>query len=138
MTSRIRTYSEMLTFPTFEERFEYLMLGGQTGVTTFGFDRYMNQSFYRSREWQDIRRFVLSRDEGCDLAIFDRPIPANALIHHVNPMAPEDLIDGKDWILDPEFLVTTMTTTHNAIHYGDKGSLPRLPVERRPNDTKLW
>lgn len=138
MTSRIRTYSEMASYKTFMERFDYLMLGGQTGVATFGFDRHLNQTFYRSKEWQDVRRAVVLRDDGCDLGVAGHDIWEDPLVHHINPMTPQDLIDGAAWVLDPEYLVTTTTNTHNAIHYGDKRTLPTPYVERTPGDTKLW
>ncbi len=123
---------------TFEDRFDYLILGGHSGVATFGFDRYLNQLFYASKEWKDARRWVIVRDNGCDLGIEGHEVYANILIHHVNPLSPDDIIHGAKWILDPEFLVTTTHKTHNAIHYGDKNSLPKPLVERAPNDTKLW
>jgi hypothetical protein len=138
MTPKVRTYSELSRLATFEERFDYLMLSGSTGVATFGFDRYLNQAFYRSSEWQSVRRTVVLRDNGCDLGVPGYEISANPLIHHINPMSPEDVLDRADWILDPEFLVTTCTNTHNAIHFGNKDSLYALPVDRSPNDTKLW
>lgn len=136
--SRTRCYSELVQCQSFEERFDYLMLDGRVGVATFGFDRYMNQTFYRSREWRDIRRAVLIRDEGCDLGVFGYEIPQNPLIHHMNPITAEDISDRVEWILDPEFLITTSYATHNAIHYGDKSTLPTPFAERQPNDTKLW
>lgn len=138
MTSKRRSYSEMLVYPTFMERFDYLMLGGTTGVETFGFDRYLNQRFYRSKEWQDVRQFVVIRDEGCDLGVLGCEIASSPLIHHINPMVPQDIVDDADWILDPENLITTTTLTHNAIHFGNKDSLPIPFVERTPNDHKLW
>jgi hypothetical protein len=135
---RIRTYSEMCRYETLEERFEYLNLAGEVGSETFGFDRWINQHFYRSSEWRQVREFVIVRDNGCDLAvpgyeIYDRP-----LVHHINPMTPEDLIRNQAWVLDPEYLVTTTRRTHNAIHYGDASLIPKPLVERRPGDTKLW
>lgn len=135
---RIRTYSEMCRYETLEERFEYLNLAGEVGAETFGFDRWINQHFYRSSAWRQVREFVIVRDNGCDLAvpgyeIYDRP-----LVHHINPMTPEDLIRNQAWVLDPEYLVTTTRRTHNAIHYGDASLIPKPLVERRPGDTKLW
>lgn len=137
-TRRIRTYSELRHFDTLEERYEYLALRGEVGASTFGFDRFMNQAFYTSYEWRNIRSHVIARDEGLDLGvpgyeIFDRPI-----IHHMNPMTVEDVERGGAEIIDPEFLITTSHRTHNAIHYGDKSLLAKPPVERRPGDTKLW
>ena len=134
----IRTYSQLKSYGTFEERFEYLKLSGAVGQATFGFERYMNQQFYRSKQWRDIRHVVIARDEGNDLGIpgyeiFDRPI-----VHHMNPMMPDDLIHGEDDILNPEFLITVTHLTHNAIHYGDGSQLAKPLVERRPGDTRLW
>lgn len=133
-----RTFSELSRLDTWEERFEYLKLGGGVGRSTFGFDRYLNQQFYRSREWQDIRSFVLVRDEGCDLGVLGFDIPTAPLIHHMNPMSVDDVIQHSDWILDPEFLITTTHMTHNAIHYGGQNAYPKVVAERRPHDTKLW
>lgn len=133
-----RTYSDLRTYPTFEERFEYLSLAGEVGEETFGFDRWINQHFYRSREWRSARDFVIVRDNGCDLGVPGYDIAADLLVHHLNPMTPEDLVQGRAWVLDPEFLITTCKRTHNAIHYGNLNSLPKAPVERRPGDTKLW
>lgn len=133
-----RTYSELSRLETFEERFRYLSLRGSVGVSTFGFDRYLNQAFYRSREWKDIRRHVILRDEGCDLGVPGYDIHVNLLVHHMNPINVEDIEGREDSILRPEFLITTMHRTHNAIHYGDESLLPRKYVERRPGDTRLW
>ena len=134
----IRTYSEMVSFPTFEERFEYLRLDGQVGVETFGFDRYLNQRFYHSREWKIIRDHVIARDLGCDLAMEGFEIHGRVYIHHMNPMTQMDLIHGDRAVLDPEFLVCVTHNTHNAIHYGDASLLITGPIERRPNDTSPW
>lgn len=138
MSSRIRTYSELRTINTFTERFRYLSLQGQVGKQTFGFDRWMNQMFYTSREWRQLRHHVIARDNGCDLGIEDHDIFERAIIHHMNPMTTDDLVHGNDDVLDPEFLITTTHKTHNAIHYGDESLLPKLVVQRRPGDTKLW
>lgn len=135
---RVRSYSELVRLETFEERYEYLRLDGVVGRSTFGFDRYMNQQFYTSREWRDVRQEVIARDLGNDLAIDGYEIHARIVIHHMNPMVPADIIGGEGDILDPEFLITTTHQTHNAIHYGDASLLPRQVVERRPGDTKLW
>lgn len=135
---RIRSYSELRRFSTFEERFAYLSLKGEVGKATFGFDRWINQQFYRSREWQQARDFVIVRDEACDLGIPGYDIHSRLMIHHLNPVTPEDLIRGEEWVLDPEYLITTTHRTHNAIHYGDESLIRRAPVERRPGDTKLW
>ena len=133
-----RTYLEMVRFDSFEERFEYLKLGGGVGRSTFGFDRYINQQFYASREWKDIRNYVILRDNGCDLGVDGYEIYDSPLIHHINPMVPEDIVHGETWILDPEFLITTTHNTHNAIHYGGENRMPKVIAERSPNDTKLW
>lgn len=123
---------------TFEERFEYLRLGGGVGRETFGFDRHLNQVFYRSREWQDVRGFVIVRDYGCDLGVPGYEIFEEVLIHHINPMRVEDIRNHEDWILDPEYLITTQHDTHNAIHYGAKDLGPRVVISRSPGDTRLW
>lgn len=137
-TMTIKSYSEMLHYTTFEERFEYLALYGQVGKSTFGFERWMNQSFYTSKEWRDLRHHIIARDEGMDLAIPGFEIFDRIIIHHINPMTPEDFEEGNPLMLDPNNLITTTHNTHNAIHYGDK-SLLRLPVvERTPGDTRLW
>lgn len=133
-----KTYLEMSMFESFEERFEYLKLGGGVGRSTFGFDRYLNQMFYKSREWARIREYVIFRDEGCDLGALGYEIHTGPLIHHINPMSPEDIVHGEEWILDPNYLITTTHNTHNAIHYGNKSLLPKTILERSPNDTKLW
>lgn len=137
--SRTRRYSELRRLHTFEERFDYLNLQGSVGAQTFGFDRYINQMFYRSREWKDIRQKVILRDDGLDLGIPGYEIHGRLLIHHMNPINAENISQGDyDLILNPEFLITTTYKTHNAIHYGDKSSLPQPLVERRRGDTKLW
>lgn len=133
-----RTYRELIRFDTFESRFEYLKLSGSVGRETFGFDRFINQDFYRSAQWRNIRTHVIARDLGNDLALEGFPIHDKILIHHMNPMLPDDIAYGDEDILNPEFLITTTLTTHNAIHYGDINSIPRGPAERRPGDTKLW
>lgn len=135
---KTRTYGELRRFDTFEDRFEYLKLGGQVGQRTFGFDRWVNQRFYTSPEWRWIRQHVIARDNGCDLGIRGYEIESQLLIHHVNPVSLEDIKTGAEWILDPEFLITTTKQTHNAIHYGDASLLPRGPVERTSGDTRLW
>ena len=136
--SFIKTYSELRRIDTFEERFEYLKLGGTVGHSTFGFDRYLNQVFYTSREWKDIRRNVILRDNGCDLGIPGYEINGALLIHHINPMKVDDVVHREEWILDSEFLITTTQNTHNAIHYGDASLLRTKFVERKPGDTRLW
>jgi hypothetical protein len=134
----IRTYSDLRRLPTLEERFEYLELGGIVGESTFGFDRWINQQFYRSREWKLVRNHVIARDQGLDLGAEDAPLLGAHLIHHMNPLTLEDIEESTDNLLDPEFLITTSLRTHNAIHYGDKRQLPRPFVERSAGDTKLW
>lgn len=134
----IRTFSELVHIPTFEERFDYLQLRGQVGSSTFGFDRWMNQLFYRSRDWKLVRQHVIARDLGCDLAMEGYEIHDRIYIHHMNPMEADDLVHGNQDVLDPEFLISTTHRTHNAIHYGDRNLLPRKLVERRPGDTALW
>lgn len=136
--AKVRSYSELRLIRSFEERFDYLMLHGLVGHSTFGFDRWINQQFYRSRSWRDARDRVLVRDFGCDLGLVGYDIHVNPIIHHMNPMTPDDILEGKEWILDPEYLITTSQCTHNAIHFGDASLLPSLPVERMPGDTTLW
>lgn len=139
MTStRIRSYSELRRIGTFEERFKYLALRGAVGEATFGFDRYINQQFYVSRQWRDVRNHVIVRDNGCDLGVEGYDIHARITIHHLNPMTAADIIEGDLSILDPEFLITTTLPSHNAIHYGDERQLPRPLTERVHGDTKLW
>lgn len=133
-----RSYSELVNFRTFDERFAYLRLHGGVGRSTFGFDRHINQQFYLSREWQDVREFVICRDEGCDLGVIGYEIHVNLLIHHINPMVVDDIVHNASWILDPEFLITTTHRTHNHIHYGAENSSPAVVTERTPRDTKLW
>lgn len=134
----VRTYTEMRRLHTHLERFRYLSLVGQVGQDTFGFDRWMNQEFYHSAEWQSVRHLVIVRDNGCDLGVEGYDIFDRIYIHHMNPMTPADLIHGNDDILDPEFLVACTHRTHNAIHYGGEQTLRQPFVERRPGDTKLW
>lgn len=135
---KIRSYSELRKLETFDERFEYLQLRGAVGGTTFGFERYFNQEFYRSSEWKSVRRDVIARDSGLDLGVPGFDIYDRIYIHHMNPMRIEDLRSGNDDILNPEFLISTTHQTHNAIHYGSKKNLRQPLVERRPGDTKLW
>ena len=137
MTKR-KTYSELISLPTFDERFAYLKLGGTVGEETFGFKRYLNQAFYRSREWMSFRDEILIRDNGCDLGIEGYEISKGALIHHINPITSNDILEFRKCVLDPENVITTKLSTHNAIHYGDECLLMPALIERRPNDTKLW
>lgn len=134
----IRTYSELITIPTFEERYKYLKIGGKVGEETFGFERYLNQEFYKSREWQSIRRQVIVRDLGCDLGIEDREIHGKIIVHHMNPITIDDIIEASDFLLNPEYLICTLKSTHDAIHYGDESLLIKAPVERMKNDTCPW
>lgn len=134
----IRTYSELITLPTFEERFRYLKLDGVVGEETFGFDRYLNQAFYRSEEWRRIRDFVIIRDNGCDLGMPGHEIGGRILIHHMNPITKEDVMKRSKFLLDPEYLISTIKNTHDAIHFSDEDLLIVAPTERRPNDTSPW
>lgn len=133
-----KTYSELIKFPTFETRFEYLQLKGVIGEETFGFDRWLNQRFYKSKEWKSIRDFVIIRDGGCDLAMEGYDIMDRVLIHHMNPVRTNDFIHVTDILTNPEYLVCVSHNTHNAIHYGDKSLLVTAPIERRPGDTCPW
>lgn len=135
---KIRTYSELSKLSTFEERYEYLKLGGAVGADTFGFDRYLNQIFYRSQKWKSARDFAIIRDNGCDLGVPGFEIRTKILVHHMNPITIEDIERESEFLLDPEFLITTMLTTHNAIHYGDASLLVTAPVIRTRNDTCPW
>ena len=139
MTStNVRTYSELITIPTFKGRYEYLRLKGIIGEETFGFDRYLNQSFYRSREWMDIRDYVIVRDNGCDLGMPGHEIHGRILIHHMNPITKEDILRRSEFLLDPEYLISTIKLTHDAIHYGDENLLMDEPIVRTKNDTCPW
>lgn len=136
---KIRTYSELITFPTFEERYKYLQLNGVVGEETFGFDRYINQKFYQqSQEWKRVRDLVIIRDNGCDLGVEGHEIRGKILIHHMNPVSAKDIQTLSDFLLNPDYLITTMHSTHNAIHYGDESLLITKPIERRKNDTCPW
>lgn len=134
----IKTYSELITLPTFEERFEYLNLQGRIGEETFGFDRYLNQIFYRSQKWKSIRNYVISRDNGCDLGLEGFEIYGKIIIHHMNPITLKDIERESDFLLNPEFLICTTHNTHNAIHYGDRSLLMTGPIVRTKNDTCPW
>jgi hypothetical protein len=135
---KVRTYYELRRLRTFEQRFDYLKLGGSVGRITFGFDRWINQRFYNSAEWQSIRREVILRDNGCDLGIPGYEIHTGLYIHHMNPISRDDIVRGDERVLDPNYLITVSFKTHNAIHFGDNSRLPRGPIERKPGDTKLW
>lgn len=134
----IRTYSDLILLPTFEERYRYLRLQGRVGEATFGFDRYLNQVLYRSQRWKSIRDYVIIRDNGCDLGIEGREIHGPILVHHMNPLTVYDIEHETEFLLDPEYLISTILTTHNAIHYGDESQLMLNPIERRKNDTCPW
>lgn len=139
MKKNIRTYSELSKLKTFRERYEYLKLDGTVGEETFGFDRYINQIFYKSEEWKRIRNYVITRDNGCDLGIPDRKIVDSViLVHHMNPITKEDIINKNEILLDPEYLITTIKPTHDAIHYGDESLLAEDLVIRSKNDTCPW
>lgn len=135
---KIRSYSELSKLRTMKERFDYLALKGVVGDTTFGFDRFMNQKFYTSTEWRNVRYHVIARDLGCDLGVDGYEIHDKIIIHHMNPITVADLSLSDPAILDPEFLISVRQRTHNAIHYGDSNLLPKDLVERKPGDTKLW
>lgn len=139
-TRIIRTYSELMSLSTFEERFKYLQLNGSVGSETFGYDRYLNQAFYgKSQEWKDIRDYVIIRDNGCDLGMEGYEIQGRIYVHHMNPVNVEDIIHKNDILINPEFLICTTHNTHNAIHYGDEGLLiPNKPIIRTENDTCPW
>lgn len=137
-TTNIKTYSELIKLPTFIERYRYLRLTGRVGEDTFGFDRYLNQVFYKSKEWQRIRDKVIVRDNGCDLGIEDREIYGKILIHHMNPITDKDILNVTDILLNPEYLICVSHITHNAIHYGDESLLITEPIVRTKNDTCPW
>lgn len=134
----IRSYSELIALPTFEERYKYLRLSGFVGSETFGFDRYLNQIFYRSQKWKSIRDQVIIRDNGCDLGLEGYDIYGKILIHHMNPITLQDIERESDFLLNPEYLICVTHQTHNAIHYGDESLLIKAPIERKPNDTCPW
>lgn len=138
MKTSIKTYSELIAIPTFEERYEYLRLQGRVGEETFGFDRWLNQVFYRTREWKTVRDKVIVRDCGCDLAMFDREIQGRILVHHMNPILTRDIVNRTEFLLNPEYLICTSKNTHDAIHYGDSELLITMPIERSRNDTCPW
>lgn len=134
----IKTYSELVRLPTFEERFEYLKLKGSVGKDTFGHDRYLNQVFYTSQEWRRLRDEIIIRDNGCDLGVEGREIGGKVYIHHLNPLGVNDILTHSEYLMIPEYLICTSFETHNAIHYGDINLLPRDPIERKRNDTCPW
>ena len=135
---KIRTYADLSEIVTFEERYEYLRLDGSVGESTFGYDRYINQAFYKTAMWKRARQLVVIRDNGCDLGIDGYEIHGKVLIHHMNPISRDDLLSFNRDIIDTRFLICTSERTHQAIHYGDRSLLPQIPVTRRPGDTILW
>jgi hypothetical protein len=135
----IKTYSELITLPTFEERYQYLRLEGEVGKETFGFNRWLNQVFYKSKEWLTFRRDIILRDMGCDLGIEDRAIMGLIMIHHIEPISIDDILHRRiEVLLNPENAISTSLNTHNAIHYGDESLLITAPIERSRNDTCPW
>ena len=139
MNTEVKCYSELITLPTFEERFKYLKLGGRVGADTFGYDRYLNQKLYqRDPRWKKARDLVIIRDNGCDLGVKGFEIHGKIIVHHMNPITMEDILKERDWIYDPEFLICTVHNTHNAIHYGDERLLMTAPIIRTLNDTCPW
>jgi len=138
MVNIVRTYEELITYKTFEERYNYLRLIGKVGEETFGYDRYVNQMFYRSKEWKRVRDIVILRDNGCDLGVEGYDIYDKVLIHHMNPISLNDIQFSSDYLMNPRYLITVSFNTHQAIHYGTQLNLITNPIERRPNDTSPW
>lgn len=134
----IKRYSELKRLPTFKERFDYLRLNGVVGQDTFGFDRIFNQMFYRSKEWKRLRDYVIARDNGCDLGIEGYEIYTRPIIHHMNPITLDDIRENTEFLMNPEYLITTIHSTHNAIHYGNEDLLPKDPIVRTRNDICPW
>lgn len=134
----IKTYSELIRFKTLEERYRYLRIGGRVGEETFGFDRWMNQVFYKDPRWRDIRDEVITRDNGCDLGLEGYDIHGKIFVHHMNPVTKDDILYNFDSLLNPEFLISTSKRTHDAIHYGNEDLLPQRPIVRTRNDTCPW
>lgn len=134
----IRSYSDLRRLTTLEERFDYLALRGTVGEPTFGSDRWINQTFYRSKQWRDLRHHIIVRDNGCDLGVDGYEVHSRLIIHHMNPMTAQHIAEGDESILNPEYLISVAHQTHNAIHYGDASLLPKQLVVRQPGDTKLW
>lgn len=134
----IRTYTELSKLETFKERFEYCKVPGTVGTDTFGYERYLNQTFYTSPEWRSIRRQVILRDNGCDLGVPGHELNRYIYIHHLNPITKQDILDRSDILMNPEYLICVSRETHNAIHFGDASNLIQDPIERRPNDTCPW
>lgn len=134
----VKTYTELIRFKTLEERYRYLRIGGRVGEETFGFDRWMNQVFYKDQRWRDIRDEVITRDNGCDLGIEGYDIRGKIFVHHMNPVTKDDILYNFDSLLNPEFLISTSKRTHDAIHYGNEDLLPQSPIVRTRNDTCPW
>ena len=134
----IKTYSELVKLDTFMDRYHYLRISGKVGEETFGFDRWLNQIFYKDPEWLSIRDHVIIRDNGCDLGILDREIHSRILVHHMNPISKEDILSRSEFLLNPEYLICTSKNTHDAIHYGDENLLVTEPIIRTRNDTCPW
>ena len=138
MSQKIRTYNELVQYHSYEDRFRYLKLSGVVANETFGFDRYLNQRFYKSAEWRRVRDQVIIRDNGCDLGIPGREIFGTIIVHHMNPISKDDILNRTKYLLDPEYLICTIKSTHDAIHYGDEKLLMKDPIERKQNDTCPW
>lgn len=138
MNTKIRTYSELIRLHTFEERFRYLDLTGVVGEETFGFDRWINQQFYQSTEWRNLRRSIIIRDMGCDLGVRGYEIGGRIIIHHMNPITKQDILEANEFLMDPEYMICVSDNTHKAIHYGDENLLIKAPIERRKFDTCPW
>lgn len=134
----IRSYSDLISFPTFKERYNYLRLNGAVGEETFGWERYLNQGFYKSDKWKRVRDEVIIRDNGCDLGVDGYEIQGKIYVHHLNPISERDIVNVSEFLCDPEYLICTSFITHQAIHFGDENLLVMEPVERTPGDTKLW
>ena len=138
MKTTTKSYSELMRLNTFEERYRYLRIGGAVGKETFGYDRYLNQILYNSQDWRNFRNPIIVRDNGCDLAFPDRELESRVIVHHINPITVEDVLNRDPKIFDPENVICVSHNTHQAIHYGDENLLYKNPVERKPNDTCPW
>ena len=134
----MKTYSDLIQLPTFEERYEYLKTSSLVGDVTFGGGRWLNQALYSSPEWKDFRREIILRDNACDLGMSDYEIHGRIIVHHLNPITKEDILQRRSCVFDPENVICVSHNTHNAIHYGDENQLPQKPIIRRPNDTCPW
>lgn len=134
----LKSYRNLILLPTILDRFEYLRIKANVGDSTFGFDRFINQDFYQSREWRQVRMKVIARDEGCDLGVPEYPIGGKVIIHHINPITAEDIENASDLLFDLDNLICVSESTHNAIHFGDETLLPAEPIIRMPGDTCPW